>query len=109
MNESDRDIGQEILDAVLEIKAGGGRRFAVPTPAIVEIRQKVDMSQAEFAQLLGVSVRTLQEWEQGRRKPSGAAASLLVVADKRPEVLREVFASYTWESAANQKTDTPDN
>lgn len=47
----------------------------------------------EFAALLGVSVRTLQEWEQGRRKPSGAAASLLVLAQKRPDVLREVFAS----------------
>lgn len=93
MNESERDIGQEILDAVLEIKDGGGRRFTVPVPAIVEIRQNVGMSQAQFAELLGVSVRTLQEWEQGRRKPSGAAASLLVLADKRPDVLREVFAS----------------
>ncbi|MCB9009193.1 MAG: helix-turn-helix domain-containing protein [Ardenticatenaceae bacterium] len=93
MNESERDIGQEILDAVLEIKDGGGRRFTVPVPAIVEIRQNVGMSQAQFAELLGVSVRTLQEWEQGRRKPSGAAASLLVLANKRPDVLREVFAS----------------
>jgi putative transcriptional regulator len=93
MNESDRDIGQEILDAVLEIKAGGGRRFTVPVPAIVEIRQNVGMNQAQFAELLGVSVRTLQEWEQGRRKPSGAAASLLVLADKRPDVLREVFST----------------
>lgn len=93
MDESKRDIGQEILDAVLEMKAGGGRRFTAPIPEIVEIRHKVDMSQAEFAELLGVSVRTLQEWEQGRRKPSGAAASLLVLADKRPDVLREVFAS----------------
>ena len=51
------------------------------------------MSQAQFAELLGVSIRTLQEWEQGRRKPSGAAASLLVLAEKRPDVLREVFVS----------------
>jgi putative transcriptional regulator len=93
MSESERDIGQEILDAVLEIKDGGGRRFTVPVPAIVEIRQNVGMSQAQFAELLGVSIRTLQEWEQGRRKPSGAAASLLVLADKRPDVLREVFST----------------
>ena len=92
MNESERDIGQEILDAVHEIKAGGGRRFTVPVPSIVEIRQNINMSQAEFAKLLGVSVRTLQEWEQGRRKPSGAAASLILLAEKRPDVLREVFA-----------------
>lgn len=93
MNESERDIGQEILDAVLEIKAGGGRRFTVAVPPIIEIRQKTGMSQAQFAKLLGVSIRTLQEWEQGRRKPSGAAASLLLLAEKRPDVLREVFAS----------------
>jgi putative transcriptional regulator len=49
------------------------------------------MSQSEFARLLGVSVRTLQEWEQGRREPSGAARSLIRVEQERPEVLRELF------------------
>ncbi len=93
MTESERNIGQEILDAVKEIKAGGGRRFTVSVPSVVEARQNTGMSQSEFAALLGVSVRTLQEWEQGRRKPSGAAASLLLIAQKRPDVLREVFAS----------------
>jgi putative transcriptional regulator len=93
MKESERNIGEEILAAVQEIKAGGGRRFAVSIPSVVEARQNIGMSQAEFAVLLGVSVRTLQEWEQGRRKPSGAAASLLILAQKRPDVLREVFVS----------------
>lgn len=93
MKESERDIGQEILDAVREIQAGGGRRFTVSVPSIVATRQKTGLSQAQFAKLLGVSVRTLQEWEQGRRTPSGAAASLLLLAEKRPDVLREVFAS----------------
>lgn len=93
MKESERNIGEEILAAVKEIQAGGGRRFTVSIPSVVEARQNIGMSQTEFAALLGVSVRTLQEWEQGRRKPSGAAAFLLILAQKRPDVLREVFVS----------------
>lgn len=89
--EAERNIGQEILDAVLEIKAGGGRRFAIDVPPVVEARTKSGLSQAEFAKLLGVSKRTLQEWEQGRRQPSGAAKALLKIAVARPDVLREVL------------------
>ena len=90
-NETKRDIGQEILDGIFEIQRGGGRRFTVEIPSIIATRQKIGVSQARFAELLGVSVRTLQEWEQGRRKPSGAAQSLLILADKKPDVLREVL------------------
>ena len=86
-----RDIGAEVLDAVRQIKAGKGRRFAVKVPPIVAMRQRAKLSQTEFAHLLGVSVRTLQDWEQGRRKPTGAARSLLLIAEKRPRVLREVL------------------
>ena len=50
------------------------------------------LSQTQFAEVLGVSTRTLQEWEQGRRQPSGAARALLAIAAKRPEVLREILA-----------------
>jgi putative transcriptional regulator len=57
---------------------------------IIAARQRSGLSQARFAALLGVSVRTLQEWEQGRRQPSGAARTLLKVAERYPEVLREV-------------------
>jgi putative transcriptional regulator len=89
--ESERDIAQEILDAVREIKAGGGRRFVAEASPVVKARLKVGLSQAEFAKLLGVSKRTLQEWEQGRRQPTGAAQSLLKIAAERPEVLREVL------------------
>jgi putative transcriptional regulator len=92
-DESKRDIGREILEGILEIQSGGGRRFVVEVPPIAATRQKFGVSQAQFARLLGVSRRTLQEWEQGRRKPSGAAQSLLILADKRPEVLREVLLS----------------
>ena len=89
--KSERDIGQELLDAVREIKSGGGRRFAVVVPPVIEARLQSGLSQSEFAKLLGVSKRTLQEWEQGRRQPSGAAQTLLKIALRRPDVLREVL------------------
>jgi putative transcriptional regulator len=61
-------------------------------PSTSEVRAKVGMSQSAFAKLLGVSVRTLQEWEQGRRKPSGAAQTLLTIAQRHPEYLQELAA-----------------
>jgi putative transcriptional regulator len=93
IDESKRDIGMEILEGIRAIKRGEGRRFTVEVSPVAATRQKIGVSQAKFAEMMGVSVRTLQEWEQGRRKPSGAAQSLLILADKRPEVLREVLLS----------------
>jgi putative transcriptional regulator len=87
-----RNLGAELLTAVREMKAGKtGRVHRVPVSAITEARSRTGLSQQRFAELLGVSPRTLQEWEQGRRQPSGAARSLLAIAARRPEVLREVF------------------
>ncbi len=64
-----------------------------PDKALVALaRAATGLSQAAFAKLLGVSTRTLQEWEQGRKSPSGAAATLLKVAARHPEVLRELAA-----------------
>ena len=57
---------------------------------VAAARAATGLSQGAFAKLLGVSVRTLQEWEQGRKQPSGAAATLLKVASRHPEVLQEM-------------------
>jgi putative transcriptional regulator len=91
--EADRDIWQEVLDGAREIKAGGGKRTSVqPSSPIVRARLKSGLTQAQFAALLGVSKRTLEQWEQGRRAPSGAAKTLIRVAELHPEVLREIAA-----------------
>ncbi len=88
--EAKRDVWQEVLDGVREIKAGGGKRKKVePKSHVVHVRLKSGLSQAQFAAALGVSKRTL---EQGRREPSGAAQTLLKIAERHPEVLLEVAA-----------------
>lgn len=84
-----RNVGREILEGLREIKRGEQRRVT-NIPDIAGIREKTGLSQDRFAALLGVSVRTLQDWEQGRRAPSGAARTLLMVADKNPRALLEV-------------------
>jgi putative transcriptional regulator len=91
--EADRNIWQEVLDGVREIKAGGGKRSVVePRSRVVRARLKTGLTQAQFAALLGVSKRTLEQWEQGRRKPSGAAKTLIKLAELHPEVLRKIAA-----------------
>jgi putative transcriptional regulator len=91
--EAGRDIWQEVVDGVREIKRGGGRRSKVmPRSAIARARMKAGLTQAQFAALLGVSKRTLEQWEQGRREPTGAAKTLVRVAELHPEVLRELPA-----------------
>lgn len=89
MTKTARNIGQEILDGLRELKRGEHGRV-VNVPDIAGIREKTGLSQARFAALLGVSVRTLQDWEQGRRAPSGAARTLLMVADRNPRALLDV-------------------
>lgn len=91
--EKSRDIGQEILQGVRDIKAGRiGRRYTPESYPIVRAREKSGLSQAQFAELLGVSVRTLQDWEQGRREPNAAARTLIKVAELHPSVLRKIAA-----------------
>ncbi len=84
-----RNIGLEILEGIREIKRGEHGRLT-SVPSVSSVREKTGLSQAEFARLLGVSIRTLQEWEQGRRAPSGAARTLLMIAAKNPRALLDV-------------------
>jgi len=79
----------DLLASVRQMKAGKAARVtAVEVSAATEARNRVGMSQGEFAKLLGVSVRTLQDWEQGRREPSGAAKTLLRIASQNPEAVK---------------------
>lgn len=81
-------FANDVLESIRQAKRGEGRVHRVTVSAAAEARAKVGMSQSEFAQLLGVSIRTLQDWEQGRREPSGAAKMLLRIAVRSPEVIR---------------------
>ena len=89
MAKRKRNMGREILDGLREIKHGE-YGCVINVPDVAKIREKTGLSQSRFASLLGVSVRTLQDWEQGRRAPSGAARTLLLVADKNPRALLDV-------------------
>ena len=93
---SERNIGLEILEGLQEIKAfkaGDGdlrtRELSKPGSS-KEIRQQLKLSQAAFAGLMGVSLRTVQDWEQGRRQPSGPAQSLLRIAEQYPEIFTQL-------------------
>jgi putative transcriptional regulator len=78
----------DLLQSVREMKAGTfARSTEVPVTEALQARAKMDLSQSQFAKLLGVSVRTLQEWEQGRKKPTGAAQTQLRVAVQTPQAL----------------------
>jgi putative transcriptional regulator len=87
--EASRDVGAEILQSIKDMKAGRGK---VVLSAAAEAREATGLSQSEFAALLGVSVRTLQGWEQGRKQPSGAARTLLAIARSNPKAVLAVSA-----------------
>ena len=89
MAKAKRNVGKEILSGLKELRRGERGRITA-MPDVARIRESTGLSQARFAQLLGVSPRTLQDWEQGRRVPSGAARTLLLVASKDPNVLMSV-------------------
>jgi putative transcriptional regulator len=89
MTKPRRNVGMEMLEGIREIKRGEHGRV-INVPPVSTVRESTGLSQSQFAQLLGVSVRTLQEWEQGRRAPSGAARTLLRIVAKNPRILREV-------------------
>ena len=85
--EATRDLAAELLQSVREMKAG---QVQVVLSPVTDARKKTGLSQSQFAALLGVSVRTLQGWEQGRKQPSGAARTLLAIASTNPKALLAV-------------------
>lgn len=92
--DAKRNVGKELLQAIRDVKAGRhGAKFRVDANQIVAARLRIGLSQGEFAAALNISPRTLQQWEQGRRQPSGAAETLLRIVARHPEVLREVMSA----------------
>lgn len=87
------ELGYKLLNSVREMKTGKSARVTQVTPnAVAAARLKTGLSQMQFAKALHISARTLQEWEQGRRQPSGAAQALIQIAFKHPEVITEALA-----------------
>jgi len=93
------DLFQELLQsvreggAILRGETEPSREFRISDPDVSELRAEYGLSQEKFAALLGISVRTLQNWEQGRRAPQGPARVLLRVAAKHPEALLETVSA----------------
>jgi putative transcriptional regulator len=70
--------------AILRGQKKPSRRFAIEAAGVRAIRERTSLSQSEFASLIGVSVKTLQNWEQDRRRPTGPAAALLRIIAQEP-------------------------
>jgi putative transcriptional regulator len=79
-NSEVTEFEKDLLESIRQAQRGEGRVTKVTLTAATEARLKLGLSQSAFAKLLGVSVRTLQDWKQGRREPSGAARTLLRIA-----------------------------
>ena len=94
-----KQLFNELIESIREAgkihrrEASPSRRFVFEPQDVREIREKLHKSQSEFAQMIGVSVATLQNWEQGRRQPEGPARALLVVASKAPQTVARALAS----------------
>ncbi|MCK5874712.1 MAG: helix-turn-helix domain-containing protein [Alcanivoracaceae bacterium] len=88
------ELGRKLLQSVREMKAGKAARITQIAPnEVATARLRTGLTQAQFAMALQISARTLQEWEQGRRKPSGAALALIQIASRHPEVIAEQLQS----------------
>lgn len=83
------DYADEFRDTLHQLKNGELTKVRVTSP-ITETRQRMNLSQPKFAEKLGISVNTLRSWEQGLRKPSGAAKTLLELLHRKPELIHEL-------------------
>lgn len=103
------ELFNELLESVreggeiLRGKKSASRITEIDKPDVQKIRTRYNMSQSEFATMLGISTSTLQNWEQGRRMPQGPARVLLEVADKHPEAVWDTVHS----KAKEQKQEKP--
>ena len=95
--DAKRDLNAELVTATADLAKGRIGRVHVPNQdggfsesEIVKARFASSLSQAQFAEMLGISKRTLQQWEQGRRSPTGAARTLLRIVARHPDMLKEV-------------------
>ena len=83
--------GAELLQAIKQMKRGAkARTYTKEQLLAISARLSVKLTQREFAKLLGVSIDTVQDWEQGRRSPRGAAKTLLRVVQSHPKVLKQL-------------------
>ena len=107
-----RDIGKEIIEGLQEIKAWRRGELKLKTTIVElpvasdvpEIRKKLGLSQEQFAQLMGVSVATLRNWEQGRREPHGPARSLLMIASREPAAVLKALSGTSIPKAHEEKS-----
>ncbi len=90
------ELGEKLLQSVQEMKAGKvARTTSITLNEVAAARRKTGLSQSQFARALNISPRTLQEWEQGRRQPSGAAQALIQIAFRHPDVITESLTRET--------------
>ena len=82
------DLVQSLKEAkdISKGKAKASRRFEVKSPDVKAVRERIGLSQSDFARLMRVSIKTLQNWEQHRRNPTGPAAALLKIVSTAPDL-----------------------
>lgn len=95
--EATRDLEAELVESARQMAQG---KTAVVYSPVIAARKGSGLSQSQFAALLGVSVRTLQGWEQGRRQPTGAAKALIAIAQKNPQILADLAGDERFALAA---------
>jgi putative transcriptional regulator len=108
-----KDLFEELLasvqegGAILKGRRSPARRSRIDAPQVRELREAYGLSQERFAALMGISVATLRNWEQGRRQPEGSARVLLEVVAKHPEAVLDVVSSTSREGSKGRKRSAP--